>query len=174
MQKDAKIGVGPRSTRKLARFSCHKLSTVGGKATKALYTMFWNIYPPLHLQILFCTLNTHTIDMDHLLGGKLGLTDFIFVHLKGKFVISSPSIFFRGYIQSQWCKITPKSLIFTTFLGTILTAMRFRVGPFGKSCQHWPASLSLAVDSPPEHFEPNWRSVGACAILRQASKVLAS
>jgi hypothetical protein len=22
--------------------------------------------------------------MDHLLGGKLGLTDFIFVHLKGK------------------------------------------------------------------------------------------
>ena len=35
------------------------------------------------LQILFCTLNTHTIDMDSLLGGKLGLTDFIFVHLKG-------------------------------------------------------------------------------------------
>ena len=33
---------------------------------------------------------------------------------------------------------------------------------------------SLAGDSPPEHFEPNWRSVGACAILRQASKVLAS
>ena len=49
-----------------------------------------------------------------------------------------------------------------------------RVGPFGKSCQHRPASLTLAVDSPPEHFEPNWRSVGACAILRQASKVLAS
>ena len=33
---------------------------------------------------------------------------------------------------------------------------------------------SLAGDSPPEHFEPNWRSVAACAILRQASKVLAS
>ena len=52
--------------------------------------------------------------------------------------------------------------------------MKPRVGPFGKSCQHRSASLTLAVDSPPEHFEPNWRSVGACAILRQASKVLAS
>lgn len=28
-------------------------------------------------------MNTHTIDMEHLLGGKLGLNDFIFVHLKG-------------------------------------------------------------------------------------------
>ena len=33
---------------------------------------------------------------------------------------------------------------------------------------------SLAGDSPPEHFEPNWRSVGECAILHLASKVLAS
>ena len=41
-----------------------------------------------------------------------------------------------------------------------------RVGPFGKSCQHQLASLTLAVDSPPEHFEPNWRSVGTCTILR--------
>ena len=95
-----------------------------GARQQKLCTQCFEISSPLHLQILFCTLNTHTIDMDHLLGGKLGLTDFIFVHLKGKFVISSPSIFFRGYTQSQQCKITPKSLIFTTFLGTILTAMR--------------------------------------------------
>ena len=61
------------------------------------------------------------------------------------------------------------------FLNQIsLLSVFIRVGPFGKSCQHRPASLTLAVDSPPEHFEPNWRSVGACAILRQASKVLAS
>ena len=33
---------------------------------------------------------------------------------------------------------------------------------------------SLAGDSPPEHFEPNWRSVATGAIWREASKVLAS
>ena len=33
---------------------------------------------------------------------------------------------------------------------------------------------SWAGGSSPEHFEPNYRSVAACAILRQASKVLAS
>ena len=33
---------------------------------------------------------------------------------------------------------------------------------------------SWAGDGSPEHFEPNYRSVAACAILRQASKVLAS
>lgn len=34
-------------------------------------------------QILFCTLNTHKIDMDKLLGGQIGLEDFIFAHVKG-------------------------------------------------------------------------------------------
>lgn len=34
-------------------------------------------------QILFCTLNTHKIDMDKLLGGQIGLEDFIFAHIKG-------------------------------------------------------------------------------------------
>ncbi|KAJ1171440.1 hypothetical protein NDU88_003302, partial [Pleurodeles waltl] len=33
--------------------------------------------------ILFCTLNTHKIDMDKLLGGQIGLEDFIFAHVKG-------------------------------------------------------------------------------------------
>ncbi|CAF4953042.1 unnamed protein product, partial [Rotaria socialis] len=33
--------------------------------------------------ILFCTLNTHKIDMSQLLGGQIGLTDFIFAHVKG-------------------------------------------------------------------------------------------
>ena len=33
---------------------------------------------------------------------------------------------------------------------------------------------SWAGGGSPEHFEPNYRSVAACAILRQASKVLAS
>lgn len=38
---------------------------------------------PVCLQILFCTLNTHKIDMDKLLGGQIGLEDFIFAHIKG-------------------------------------------------------------------------------------------
>jgi len=36
------------------------------------------------LQILFCTLNTHKIDMSRLLGGQLGLDDFIFAHVRGQ------------------------------------------------------------------------------------------
>lgn len=35
-------------------------------------------------QILFCTLNTHKVDMNKLLGGQIGLDDFIFAHRKGK------------------------------------------------------------------------------------------
>lgn len=38
---------------------------------------------PLCVQILFCTLNTHKIDMDKLLGGQIGLEDFIFAHIRG-------------------------------------------------------------------------------------------
>lgn len=35
-------------------------------------------------QILFCTLNTHKVDMSKLLGGQIGLEDFIFIHRKGQ------------------------------------------------------------------------------------------
>ncbi|KAF4517620.1 hypothetical protein B566_EDAN002851 [Ephemera danica] len=35
-------------------------------------------------KILFCTLNTHKADMAKLLGGQIGLDDFIFVHRKGR------------------------------------------------------------------------------------------
>lgn len=38
----------------------------------------------MSLQILFCTLNTHKIDMEKLLGGQIGLEDFIFAHIKGQ------------------------------------------------------------------------------------------
>uniref|UniRef100_A0A674I899 GIPC1-3 GH1 domain-containing protein n=1 Tax=Terrapene triunguis TaxID=2587831 RepID=A0A674I899_9SAUR len=33
---------------------------------------------------MFCTLNTHKVDMDKLLGGQIGLEDFIFAHTKGQ------------------------------------------------------------------------------------------
>ena len=45
----------------------------------------------LPMQILFCTLNTHKVDMNKLLGGQIGLDDFIFAHRKGK--IESQIIF---------------------------------------------------------------------------------
>ncbi|XP_041751419.1 PDZ domain-containing protein GIPC1 [Coregonus clupeaformis] len=40
----------------------------------------FNLSPP---ELLFCTLNTHKIDMEKLLGGQIGLEDFIFAHIKG-------------------------------------------------------------------------------------------
>jgi hypothetical protein len=41
-------------------------------------------HPALPLQVMFCTLNTHKVDMDKLLGGQIGLEDFIFAHVKGQ------------------------------------------------------------------------------------------
>lgn len=38
----------------------------------------------LSSQIIFCTLNTHKVDMSKLLGGQLGLEDFIFAHVRGR------------------------------------------------------------------------------------------
>lgn len=38
----------------------------------------------LNFQILFCTLNSHKVDMSKLLGGQIGLDDFIFAHRKGR------------------------------------------------------------------------------------------
>ena len=35
-------------------------------------------------QVIFCTLNTHKTDMSRLLGGQIGLEDFIFAHVKGQ------------------------------------------------------------------------------------------
>jgi hypothetical protein len=35
-------------------------------------------------KILYCTLNTHKVDMGKLLGGQIGLDDFIFAHVKGQ------------------------------------------------------------------------------------------
>lgn len=37
-----------------------------------------------HHQILYCTLNTHKVDMSRLLGGQIGLDDFLFAHVKGE------------------------------------------------------------------------------------------
>ncbi|KAJ8305492.1 hypothetical protein KUTeg_016037 [Tegillarca granosa] len=44
----------------------------------------WAIMNGIMVQILFCTLNTHKVDMSRLLGGQIGLEDFIFAHIKGQ------------------------------------------------------------------------------------------
>ncbi|MBN3298627.1 PDZ domain-containing protein GIPC2 [Amia ocellicauda] len=50
---------------------------------KELYGKIASAFNLSAAEILFCTLNTHRIDMDKLLGGQIGLEDFIFAHIKG-------------------------------------------------------------------------------------------
>lgn len=50
---------------------------------KELYAKIADAFQIAPEEILFCTLNTHKIDMDKLLGGQIGLEDFIFAHIKG-------------------------------------------------------------------------------------------
>jgi len=51
---------------------------------KELYQKIADCYDMEPTEILFCTLNTHKIDMKRLLGGQIGLEDFIFAHRKGR------------------------------------------------------------------------------------------
>ncbi|KAK2901261.1 hypothetical protein Q8A67_009376 [Cirrhinus molitorella] len=50
---------------------------------KELYSKIAEAFNLSPDEILFCTLNTHKIDMEKLLGGQIGLEDFIFAHIKG-------------------------------------------------------------------------------------------
>lgn len=51
---------------------------------KELYEKIAECYDIKPTDILFCTLNTHKVDMTRLLGGQLGLDDFIFAHIRGQ------------------------------------------------------------------------------------------
>lgn len=51
---------------------------------KELYQKIAECYDIPTEDILFCTLNTHKVDMTKLLGGQIGLDDFIFAHRKGR------------------------------------------------------------------------------------------
>lgn len=51
---------------------------------KELYQKIADCYDMPVSEILFCTLNTHKVDMSRLLGGQIGLEDFIFAHVKGQ------------------------------------------------------------------------------------------
>ncbi|XP_031666135.1 PDZ domain-containing protein GIPC1-like [Oncorhynchus kisutch] len=54
----------------------------GFNNVKELYGKIAETFNLSQPEILFCTLNTHKIDMEKLLGGQIGLEDFIFAHIK--------------------------------------------------------------------------------------------
>ncbi|XP_061098649.1 PDZ domain-containing protein GIPC3-like [Conger conger] len=51
---------------------------------KELYAKIAEVFHIPASQILFCTLNSHKVDMQKLLGGQIGLEDFIFAHVRGE------------------------------------------------------------------------------------------
>ncbi|XP_051983829.1 PDZ domain-containing protein GIPC1-like [Xyrauchen texanus] len=55
----------------------------GFSNVKELYNKIAEAFNLSADEIMFCTLNTHKIDMEKLLGGQIGLEDFIFAHIKG-------------------------------------------------------------------------------------------
>merc|ERR1719240_2488749 len=50
---------------------------------KQLYESIAKAFGISDKDILYCTLNTHKVDMTRLLGGQIGLDDFLFAHVKG-------------------------------------------------------------------------------------------
>ncbi|CAG0883898.1 unnamed protein product [Cyprideis torosa] len=56
----------------------------GFSNVRELYQKIAECYDMPAEDILFCTLNTHKVDMSRLLGGQIGLDDFIFAHRKGQ------------------------------------------------------------------------------------------
>jgi hypothetical protein len=50
---------------------------------KQLYESIAKAFGIQSTDILYCTLNTHKVDMTRLLGGQIGLDDFLFAHVKG-------------------------------------------------------------------------------------------
>ncbi|XP_060629771.2 PDZ domain-containing protein GIPC2 [Anolis sagrei] len=55
----------------------------GFGSVRELYAKIAAAFHIAPAEIMFCTLNTHKIDMDKLLGVQIGLEDFIFAHIKG-------------------------------------------------------------------------------------------
>ncbi|XP_072457146.1 PDZ domain-containing protein GIPC3 isoform X2 [Notamacropus eugenii] len=51
---------------------------------RELYAKIAEAFSISPTEILFCTLNSHKVDMQKLLGGQIGLEDFIFAHVRGE------------------------------------------------------------------------------------------
>uniref|UniRef100_A0A8C5WC10 GIPC PDZ domain containing family member 1 n=1 Tax=Leptobrachium leishanense TaxID=445787 RepID=A0A8C5WC10_9ANUR len=56
----------------------------GFSNVKELYAKIAEAFNLSPGEVMFCTLNTHKLDMDKLLGGQIGLEDFIFAHIRGQ------------------------------------------------------------------------------------------
>ncbi|XP_043472902.1 PDZ domain-containing protein GIPC3 [Leptopilina heterotoma] len=56
----------------------------GFSNVRELYQKIGECYDIPSEEIIFCTLNTHKAEMSQLLGGQIGLDDFIFAHRKGQ------------------------------------------------------------------------------------------
>ncbi|XP_034479391.1 PDZ domain-containing protein GIPC3 [Drosophila innubila] len=56
----------------------------GFASVRELYKKIAECFDMSEDDILFCTLNSHKVDMTRLLGGQIGLDDFIFAHRKGR------------------------------------------------------------------------------------------
>lgn len=56
----------------------------GFASVRELYKKIAECFDMSEEEILFCTLNSHKVDMTRLLGGQIGLDDFIFAHRKGR------------------------------------------------------------------------------------------
>lgn len=56
----------------------------GFSNVRELYQKIAECYDLPMEEILFCTLNTHKLDMNELLGSQIGVGDFIFAHKKGR------------------------------------------------------------------------------------------
>ncbi|XP_072396557.1 PDZ domain-containing protein GIPC1-like [Diabrotica undecimpunctata] len=56
----------------------------GFSNVRELYGKIGECFEMSPSEILFCTLNTYKVDMKKLLGGQIGLEDFIFAHKKGR------------------------------------------------------------------------------------------
>ncbi|XP_064180496.1 PDZ domain-containing protein GIPC1-like isoform X3 [Anguilla rostrata] len=56
----------------------------GFSNVRELYAKIGQAFGIPPTEVMFCTLNTHKVDMEKLLGGQIGLEDFIFAHVKGQ------------------------------------------------------------------------------------------
>uniref|UniRef100_A0A8C9AA17 GIPC PDZ domain containing family member 3 n=1 Tax=Prolemur simus TaxID=1328070 RepID=A0A8C9AA17_PROSS len=86
------FGIAPTEVRTLDPPSSHPPRQSGGPLSHGFPwagilggTALWLTLGSSPLgQILFCTLNSHKVDMQKLLGGQIGLEDFIFAHVRGE------------------------------------------------------------------------------------------
>ncbi|CAH8586062.1 unnamed protein product [Schistosoma intercalatum] len=56
----------------------------GFKTVRQLHTKISECFDINPSQIMYCTRNTHKLDMDKLLSYEIGLNDFLFAHIKGQ------------------------------------------------------------------------------------------